>query len=281
MLGETAVSAGDRYSGMCGVEYGDGYAWIEGYTGEQALDGQFDFPTYHRVADFLRGGGSLRDVERALHDSETRFSVDALHVQFLGSHDTARLISRAAGDWAVGCRFADNCEHPLPSTVRDAAPYARLKLAWALLYTARTIPLLYYGDELALPGANDPDNRRDLPWGEAVGVSPAQELDAQQRAHFDFMQTLGRLRSTHPALQRGDRVTTRVDDQLLVYRRQSGDSMAFVVLNTGAETDILLEVVDPGSMVSLLGNADVSMTPTGVRVRVGENDVAIIGTATP
>ena len=40
-----------------------------------------------------------------------------------------------------------------------------LMLAETYLMTTRGIPLIYYGDEIALAGAGDPDNRRDFPGG--------------------------------------------------------------------------------------------------------------------
>ena len=45
------------------------------------------------------------------------------------------------------------------------ATIRRLELAYTLLLTVRGTPLLYYGDEIALPGGGDPDNRRDFPGG--------------------------------------------------------------------------------------------------------------------
>ena len=48
------------------------------------------------------------------------------------------------------------------------ATVAGLKLAFTFLLTARGIPLVYYGDEIAMPGGVDPDNRRDFPGGWSV-----------------------------------------------------------------------------------------------------------------
>jgi glycosidase len=31
--------------------------------------------------------------------------------------------------------------------------------------TARGVPMIYYGDEIAMSGGDDPDNRRDFPGG--------------------------------------------------------------------------------------------------------------------
>ena len=281
MLGETAVSAGDRYQGLCGVEYPDGYAWIEGYTGPRALDGQFDFPTYHRMGGFLRGEGSLRDVEAAIADSEMNYSSDALHVQFLGSHDTPRIISRASRDPGAECRLEGECGSPLPEPVEDANVYARTRIAWALLYTTRTIPLLYYGDEIALPGANDPDNRRSLNWGGRIGEGLPDSLTELQRENLQFMESLGQLRARHPALQRGDRTTIRVDDNLLVYRRQAGSDVALVFLNLSEAQDVLISGEENQGFEVLLGDGALTPTPEGIRVRLSGQSAVVVGTTLP
>ena len=41
----------------------------------------------------------------------------------------------------------------------------KLKNAFSLLLTMRGVPQLYAGDEIAMPGGDDPDNRRDFPGG--------------------------------------------------------------------------------------------------------------------
>ena len=64
MLGETAVSEADRFSGLCGLEFNDGYEWINGYVGDNALDGQFDFPSYHRWASVIDGNDRLGQSHR-------------------------------------------------------------------------------------------------------------------------------------------------------------------------------------------------------------------------
>ena len=90
MLGETAVGSGDRFNQLC-VQYNSGYEWISAYTGDNALDGQFDFPTHHRMGGLLTGG-SFRDIEGALVAMADNYRSNDLHVRFIGSHDTARRI---------------------------------------------------------------------------------------------------------------------------------------------------------------------------------------------
>src|SRR5205823_5228109 len=75
---------------------------------------------------------------------------------------------------------------------------ARLELALAIMFCAPGIPQLYSGDELGLFGANDPDNRRDMPswaWtaaGRATAMPP-EALPNAQRV-YAFVQQLVTLR---------------------------------------------------------------------------------------
>ncbi len=56
--------------------------------------------------------------------------------------------------------------HDVPRFMGEpGATVAALKNAFTFLFTTRGTPLLYYGDEIAMAGGGDPDNRRDFPGG--------------------------------------------------------------------------------------------------------------------
>ncbi|MEM7379435.1 MAG: alpha-glycosidase, partial [Pseudomonadota bacterium] len=59
-------------------------------------------------------------------------------------------------------------------------------------------PLVYYGDEIGLGGAGDPDNRRFMQWD---GYSDGQQF------LFEHIAALTQLRAEHPATRRGVRQT--------------------------------------------------------------------------
>src|SRR6185369_1969027 len=73
MVGETAVGESDHGT-FFGETFNDGFSWIDAYTGPFALDGQFDFPTRHNLADGLVSGDKpLSEVEAELHKAETHY----------------------------------------------------------------------------------------------------------------------------------------------------------------------------------------------------------------
>jgi glycosidase len=97
-----------------------------------------------------------------------------------------------------------------------------MALGLALLYTNRGIPLLYYGDEVGLAGAGDPDNRRFMPFS---GYNSGQQL------LLDRVKKLGAVRAAHSALRRGDRTTLASDDDSWVYKMSDGPDVVYVMLN--------------------------------------------------
>ncbi len=104
-------------------------------------------------------------------------------------------------------------------------------------------PLVYYGDEIAMAGGGDPDNRRDFPGGfpgdarnafEAAGRTPDEEARARARAGAPAAAARARRRC-----DAGRRVNLHVADKSWVYARVlEGAGPAVVAFNTGDEAGI-------------------------------------------
>ncbi len=285
MLGETAVGEGDHTDDGCGEHYGDGYQWISAYTSPNGLDGQFDFPSHHRMQwGLLTDTLGYNDLETIVRDMQTRYSADATHVRFLGSHDSNRVASRAAQDPAMDCRSrgAPPCD-TLAGVSGDPRTYARLRRAFTVLYALPGIPLLYNGDELAIPGGNDPDNRRDMEFeGALSNVAMSVTVPtADQRAFSLFMQALGRARQSLPAIRRGVRDTLVAEPDLwaVAFRMPSGEK-ALVVVNRGAAVAGRALGLGAGwvSQDAIVGAGHLTADGNGVRLDVPAGEVAIFGT---
>lgn len=288
LVGETAVGQWDSADYGCGETFSDGYDWIDAYVGEQALDGQFDFITHHRLQDGLvTDRMAFTDVETVVRDFESRYAPDGLHVRFLGTHDSNRMASRAAFDPAQGCRWPDGggCAS-LPGRPSDPAVFDRLKRAFTVLYTLPGIPFLYYGDELGMPGGNDPDNRRDMVWtgplaSVAMGETSTSTLEEGLRTHLS---ELGRARAASEALRRGRRVPLLVEGDLYVYAYAHDDpgELAVVAVNRGGAitdrgvdglTGSLLGAVT--SLERLAGGGSARLDGGRLRVSLGAGESAV------
>jgi glycosidase len=143
-----------------------------------------------------------------------------------------------------------------PATSTNPNAYDRLANAFAVLLTNKGAPLLYYGDEIGLAGAGDPDNRRMMPW---TGTSAAQQaLTARIKA-------LTAIRAAHAATRRGTRKTLAADADLWVYELSTpaGDptpDTVYVAINR-SDADRTTSVL-PGGLTELLTNTAVSGTVT-------------------
>jgi glycosidase len=274
LVGETAVGESDSVNYGCDEIYSSGYAWIDAYVGEQALDGQFDFPTHHRLQDGLvTDRMSFSDVEATVQAFETRYRPEGLHVRFLGTHDSNRMASRAAFDPSQGCRWADGGCSALPAQSTDPAVFDRLRRAFTVLYTLPGIPFLYYGDEVGLPGGNDPDNRRDMPWtGDLASVANAPNtINTEQEGLRSVLEELGTARAASIALRRGRRIPLLSTADLYVYAYAHDDphDLAVVAVNRGGDVSSLA--------IDGLGASSVGST-TAFDTIAGEGAITISGT---
>ncbi len=233
---EDFYTVGETFSGDRGL--------IAAYVGDNALDGQFDFPLYWSVVQAfareeipLTGGGSLAE---ALAASEGAFAGMKMSV-FLGNHDVWRFIAQASGE--VGSLYGDgNCDgsnrqRPPDDPPGDSAPYDRLRLAWTFLLTQPGLPLIYYGDEIGLPGWADPDNRQQMRFD--------GDLSAEESGVLRAVQALGQARLDHPALSAGSRQTWWEEPELWAWARRddlrpgaTGDT-ALVLINRSAADRVL------------------------------------------
>ncbi len=104
----------------------------------------------------------------------------------------------------------------------QGASAAKMQLGFAILLTMRGMPQIYSGDELAMTGGDDPQNRRDFPGGfpgDAQSAFIARDRTAQQAEMFDWVQHLLQLRAQTPELTEGQQQLLHADADTLLYVR--------------------------------------------------------------
>ncbi|MEZ4631451.1 MAG: alpha-amylase family glycosyl hydrolase [Deinococcales bacterium] len=136
------------------------------------------------------------------------FAVQLAQFNQLDSHDTPRFIHLLKGDKAL------------------------LKVAVTMLMSYIGVPCLYYGDEIALDGAHDPDNRRPMPWDEAL-------WDSDIKAHY---QKLIKLRKALKVLQEGDILSLYAKGDVYVFARFLAGQRVIVAINRGAAAEVRLDL---------------------------------------
>ncbi len=208
------------------------------------LDGQFDFPLRLRLVEALlmrstqnnltpddlswsrNAPVGMQGLAQFMDSNDKFYASSAVMSTFVGNHDLPRSIhfaEQTLPSWlangmnpSAGDGKSNAWTNP-PALETDPNAYQRLANAFAVILTNKGAPLVYYGDEIGMPGAGDPDNRRMMPWS---GYS------APQQALLARIQALTAIRNAHPAMRRGTRSTLQVDADLWVYKltTKSGDA---------------------------------------------------------
>lgn len=164
---------------------------------DTGLSTPFDFPTYFAIRNVILRGHPMTEMAEILRQDSLYPHPERL-VPFLGNHDTTRFMGEP-----------------------DATP-AKLQLAFAMLLTMRGMPQIYSGDEIAMRGGGDPDNRHDFPGGFAGAdhnVFIASQRRPDEQRTFDTVQNLLKLRARYTELNQGQEQILHADDNTLVYVR--------------------------------------------------------------
>ncbi len=178
---------------------------------DSKVDSLFDFPLAFAMFGFLSRRQEASAISKILEE-DGEYPAPMMLVTHAGNHDTHRLLTLVHGD-------------------PDA-----LRLAHVLLLSMRGAPQLYYGDEISLPGGEDPDNRRDFPGGfpgDARSAFDAAGRTVEQQHTFANLKRMLALRRESAAL-RGPLTTPIVATRnVWVALREGGGERALVAINNG------------------------------------------------
>jgi cyclomaltodextrinase / maltogenic alpha-amylase / neopullulanase len=225
---------------IVGEVWGDSRQWLDGTQFDGVMNYLFAGPTIAFAA------GDRVDLEQVqsrdykpyppLFAAEYAAKIEELlklypweiqltQLNLLASHDTARLLTIAGDD--------------IPS----------VELATLLLMTFPGAASVYYGDEVGLPGAIDPDSRRSFPdksnWNQEV-----------LKYHRDLIA----LRHAYPCLRTGDYKVLHAQGALYVFARTLRDEKLMIAVNVGTgEAKAHIENINLQSQPNklLFGNAEI------------------------
>lgn len=173
------------------------------------IDTLYDFGLFYPIRNAFAKGGNVREISQ-MFARDWLYPKSSALVTFLGVHDMERFMNE------------------------KGATIDGLKLAQTLIMTSRGTPLLYYGDEIAMPGGPDPDNRRDFPGGfpgDQRNAFTAASRTAQENIVWNHLAKLGELRKALEPLRRGQSLDLLDEEQQFAFARVTNTAAVVVVIN--------------------------------------------------
>ena len=95
------------------------------------------------------------------------------------------------------------------------------------------MPMIYYGDEFAMPGANDPDCRRGMYWDE----------EYQDKEMFEWYRQLLKVRKNHACIVEGEpmEIAARDEEETIVLTRKNGEETLALIFNCSSSARVFNE----------------------------------------
>ena len=190
--------------------------FIGGHTGWDGIDTQlpavFDFPSWDVSRKVFTGklpASALRFVLR----SDSLYPDASRLVTMENNHDTRRFMSL------------------------EGATLEGAMLHMAYILTIRGTPEIYSGEEIALEGGDDPDNRRDFPGGfpgDRRSAFEKSQRNLTEQRMFEWTRELLRLRREHPAIRRGALIDLAFDEDSYTYARRDDSETVVIAINRAA-----------------------------------------------
>ena len=202
---------------------------IASYVNNGQLNAQFNFNLYDvAIPTFLDEKASFKLLDYQMQKSFQVFGNNNLMGNIMDSHDKIRYMAYADGDLAINDGRASDFAWNNPPKVDDPKSYDKLKLHLAYLLTIPGIPIIYYGDEIGMTGASDPDNRRMMRFDD--------QLNEYEKQTLNDVSKLIHIRKEHSALRYGDFLTLQADENIYAYLRSDMNERILTIVNKNSDT---------------------------------------------
>lgn len=233
---------------------------VKPYFQGDEFDGEMNYNFAFTAAEFFFNPPemniSVSEFDQKLSDLRNLYPQGVAYVvqNLFGSHDSNRIgshiVNRGIGnfrDWGNYFTTSQVTNNPDYSVRKPNKQEIRLQKLFAIFQmTYVGAPMIYYGDEVGMWGANDPDSRKPMIWPDIEyedevylpgGDKRSPDKVAVNRDLQSHYRNLIRVRNQNPALQLGNFKSVLIDDKQRLYgfRREYRGNQVLVLLNNSDE----------------------------------------------
>ncbi|HEY6119745.1 MAG TPA: alpha-amylase family glycosyl hydrolase [Pyrinomonadaceae bacterium] len=215
-------------------------SWFQGGVSrdgaDSGLDSLLDFPLFYSLRHAFAEGKRIDEIPKTL-SRDYLYTNPNILVTLLGGHDDGRFMSE------------------------KGATIAGLKMANAFVLTTRGVPQLYYGDEIAMEGPDEPTTRDDFPGGFPGDKRNAFTKEGRTREEEDLFEYISKLTHWHgelAPLQQGSLINLYSSEQQYAYARTTRSQAVVMAFNNDSrsvsfEVDLsLLQIPNGAQLVDRL-----------------------------
>ena len=178
------------------------------------MDSIMNYPFKFALVDFFANRSiHAKQFDDILSSNRTLYmtSITRQLWNLIDSHDTKRFLTECDGN------------------------VDRMKLAIVFEFCYQGVPYIYYGDEIGLDGADDPQCRKCMIW----------DVEKQNTKLFNLYKTMISLRKNNKVLIYGDYKTVYCKGNVLVFKRSyEGDTLLIAINNSDEEYNLNIPLGD-------------------------------------
>lgn len=232
---------------------------------------------------------STTEFDRQLRALREAFAPGVAYVQqnLFSSHDTNRIGSHIVNrdhvpyrDW--GAYFGwSQASNPGYYTRKPTNTELRLQKLFAIFQmTYVGAPMIYYGDEVGMWGANDPCCRKPMVWEDLTYADEVFRYDGSKRSVpekvgvntklLEHYRKLIAIRRAHPALSLGrfEVIAARDPEQIYAFRRKHEGEEVIVLLNNSETAQRVSVSPESAAWQDVLNDERFEQRSSGLRVEV-------------
>ena len=217
------------------------------------------------------------EFDKKLEELRNMYPPGVSHVMqnLFGSHDSNRLGShiknRGIGNFRNWSTYFDQSKAdagPKYDVSKPGPKEIQLQKLFAIMQmTYVGAPMIYYGDEVGMWGANDPDCRKPMIWEDIDYEDEVTNADGSKRSPdkveidhdlFAHYQKLIKIRADHKSLQLGSYKTLLADvnSDIFVFERTFQEETIIVALNNADSTTDIKLPCPSGGYEDVLNNSE-------------------------
>ena len=241
----TKLKAAQQRTGQRLFQIGETYGspdLIGSYLSSGMLDAQFDFNLYDKAVGAIAfEEGNWQDLVETNRASLAAYGAHHLMGNITGNQDRPRFTSLADGSLDVNedMKF-QGWTMDIQHSGDDG--YAKMRLLMSYLMSVPGIPCVYYGDEIADVGGNDPDNRRMMRFN---------SLNEEEHATKTWTAEWSRFRSSRMSMLYGTTQFDILNDDVLLIERTYLNESTYVLLNRSGQNVSILDLkVQPEAILA-------------------------------